>query len=67
MEGNWLNTETLCLEATALMKHAVDEGVVKEKMKQTFTYRLTMVHDPVKSSNVFTGFPRFLDIAGLVS
>lgn len=67
MEGNWLNTDTLCSEAIALMKHTVDEGVVKEKMKKTFTFRQTMVHDPVKSSSVFTVFPRFLDIAGLVS
>ncbi|XP_030277922.1 uncharacterized protein LOC115584563 isoform X4 [Sparus aurata] len=66
VEENWLNTDTLCSEATALMKHTVDEAVVKEKMKQTFTYRQKMVHDPVKSSDIFTAFPRFLDIAGLI-
>lgn len=67
LAGNWLNTDTLCSEATALMKHTVDKGVVKDKMKQTFTYRQTMVHDLVKSSNIFTVFPRFLDIAGWAS
>ncbi|XP_030014336.1 uncharacterized protein LOC115435867 [Sphaeramia orbicularis] len=66
VEENWLNTDTLCSEATALMKHTADEAVVKEKMKQTFIYRQKMVHDPVKSSDIFTTFPRFLDIAGLI-
>ncbi|KAM6948045.1 uncharacterized protein PEZ65_001577 [Lycodopsis pacificus] len=47
------------------MKHTADEATVKEKMKQTFTYRQDMVHYPVKSSELFTAFPRFLDIAGL--
>ena len=66
MEKNWLNTDTLCSEATALMKHTVDEAVVKEKMTQTITWRQKMVHDPLKSSDIFTVFPRFLDIARLV-
>lgn len=35
-------------------------------MKQTFTYRQNMVQDPVKSCEIFTAFPRFLDIAGMV-
>ncbi|KAK9538043.1 hypothetical protein VZT92_005604 [Zoarces viviparus] len=63
---NWLTTESLCCEAIALMKHTADEATVKEKMKQTFTYRQDMVHDPVKSSELFTAFPRFLDVAGLI-
>ena len=66
MEESWLTTDALCSEAIALMKHTADEEVVKEKMKQTFTYRQKMVHDPVKSSDIFTVFPRFLDIPGLV-
>ncbi|KAJ8364593.1 hypothetical protein SKAU_G00134240 [Synaphobranchus kaupii] len=65
-EVNWLTTEDLCREAIALMKHTTDEAIVKEKMKQTFTYRQKMVHDPVKSSEIFTAFPRFLDIAGMI-
>ncbi|KAJ4938505.1 hypothetical protein JOQ06_003120 [Pogonophryne albipinna] len=47
------------------MKHSADEAIVKEKMKQTFTYRQKMLHDPVKSSEIFTAFPRFLDIPGM--
>ncbi|KAF0022411.1 hypothetical protein F2P81_025323 [Scophthalmus maximus] len=34
-------------------------------MKQTFAYRQKMVHDPVKSSEIFTAFSRFLDIEGM--
>ncbi|KAF7642790.1 hypothetical protein LDENG_00250770, partial [Lucifuga dentata] len=64
-EGNWLATESLCCEAIALMKHTSDEGIMKEKMKQTFTYHQKMVHDPVNSSEIFTAFPRFLDIPGM--
>ncbi|XP_037312876.2 uncharacterized protein LOC119200255 isoform X2 [Pungitius pungitius] len=63
---NCLTTESLCCEAIALMKHTADEATVKEKMKQTFTYRQNMVHDSVKSSEIFTAFPRFLDIKGLI-
>lgn len=65
-EANCLTTESLCCEAIALMKHSADEAIVKEKMKQTFTYRQKMLHDPVKSSEIFTVFPRFLDIPGMV-
>ncbi|CDQ58013.1 unnamed protein product [Oncorhynchus mykiss] len=35
-------------------------------MKQTFAYRQKMVHDPVKFSEIFTAFPRFQDIAGMI-
>ncbi|CAB1438806.1 unnamed protein product, partial [Pleuronectes platessa] len=35
-------------------------------MKQTFNYRQKIIHDPVKSSDVFLAFPRFLDIQGLI-
>ena len=56
----------MCREAFALMKQTTDEAIVKEKMKQTFTHRQAMVHDPVKSSEIFITFPRFLDIAGMV-
>ena len=63
---NQLTTETQCREAIALMQHTTDEAIIKEKMKQTFTHRQAMVHDPVKSSEVFTTFPRFLDITGMV-
>ncbi|KAF3849684.1 hypothetical protein F7725_019403 [Dissostichus mawsoni] len=65
-EANCLTTESLCCEAIALMKHSADEAIVKEKMKQTFTYRQKMLHDPVKSSEIFTAFPRFLDIPGMI-
>lgn len=65
-DENQLTTETQCREAIALMKHTTDEAIIKEKMKQTFTHRQAMVHDPVKSSEIFTIFPRFLDIAGMV-
>ncbi|XP_076605650.1 uncharacterized protein LOC143332212 [Chaetodon auriga] len=65
-EENQLTTETQCCEAIALMQHTTDEAIIKEKMKQTFTHRQTMVHDPVKSSEVFTTFPRFLDITGMI-
>ncbi|XP_032386248.1 uncharacterized protein LOC116698425 [Etheostoma spectabile] len=65
-EENWLTTESLCCEAIALMKHTADEAIVKEKMKQTFSYRQKMVHDPIKASEIFTAFPRFLDIAGMI-
>ena len=61
-----LTTETQCCEAIALMKHTTDEAIVKEKMKQTFTHRQAMVNDPAKSPEIFTTFPRFFDIAGLV-
>ena len=59
-------TEIQCREAIALMKHTTDEAIIKEKMKQTFKYRQGMVHDPVKSSEVFTTFTRFLDTTGMV-
>lgn len=65
-QENQLTTETQCREAIAFMQHTTDEAIIKEKMKQTFTYRQAMVHDPVKSSEVFTTFPRFLDITGMV-
>ncbi|KAK9528105.1 hypothetical protein VZT92_014598 [Zoarces viviparus] len=58
--GNGLTTERLCCE------HCAYEATVKEKMKQTFTYRKHIVHDPVKSSELFTAFLKFLDIAGLI-
>ncbi|KAJ4932143.1 hypothetical protein JOQ06_010570 [Pogonophryne albipinna] len=48
------------------MKHSADEAIVKEKMKQTFTYCQKMLHDPVKSSEIFTAFSRFLDIPGMI-
>ncbi|KAJ4944755.1 hypothetical protein JOQ06_013295, partial [Pogonophryne albipinna] len=64
-EANCLTTESLCCEAIALMKHSADEAIVKEKMKQTFTYPQKMLHDPVKSSEIFIVFPRFLDIPGM--
>lgn len=65
-EDNCLMTDSLCSEAIALMKHTADEGIVMMKMKQTFNYRQKMIHDPVKSSDIFLDFPRFLDIGGLV-
>ncbi|KAJ4947161.1 hypothetical protein JOQ06_009202 [Pogonophryne albipinna] len=65
-EANCLTTESLCCEAIALMKHSADEAIVKEKMKQTFTYLQKILHDPVKSSEIFTVFPRFLDIPGMI-
>ncbi|KAM4529025.1 uncharacterized protein V3H82_027257 isoform 1-T1 [Fundulus diaphanus] len=63
---NQLATETQCCEAIALMKHTTDETIIREKMKQTFTHRQAMVNDPVKSSEIFTTFPRFLDIKGMI-
>ncbi|KAK7916496.1 hypothetical protein WMY93_012257 [Mugilogobius chulae] len=51
-----------CCEAIALMKHTTDEKVIKDKMKQTFHYRQSMVHDSKKSTDIFMVFPRFLDI-----
>ncbi|XP_035769115.1 uncharacterized protein LOC118455169 [Neolamprologus brichardi] len=65
-EDNCLMTDSLCSEAIALMKHTADEGIVMMKMKQTFNYRQKMIHDPVKSSDIFLDFPRFLDIGGLI-
>ncbi|XP_038823645.1 uncharacterized protein LOC120023664 [Salvelinus namaycush] len=65
-EENCPTTESLCCEAIALMKDTAEEAIVKEKMKQTFAYRQKMVHDPVKSSEIFTAFPRFQDIAGMI-
>ncbi|KAK7909765.1 hypothetical protein WMY93_014449 [Mugilogobius chulae] len=59
-------TENQCCEAIALMKHTTDEKVIKDKMKQTFHYRQNMVHDSKKSTDIFTVFPRFLDITGLI-
>ncbi|KAK7879253.1 hypothetical protein WMY93_033966 [Mugilogobius chulae] len=59
-------TENQCCEAIALMKHTTDEGLIKEKMKQTFHYRQNIIRDPEKSSDIFTMFPRFLDITGIV-
>ncbi|KAK7896384.1 hypothetical protein WMY93_021709 [Mugilogobius chulae] len=59
-------TENQCCEAIALMKHTTDEKVIKDKMKQTFHYRQSMVHDSKKSTNIFMVFPRFLDITGLI-
>ncbi|CAL8300557.1 unnamed protein product [Boreogadus saida] len=63
---NRLTTETQCCEAIALMKHTTDEAIIKEKMKQTFIHRQEMVPDPVKSSEIFTTFPRFLDVKGMI-
>nr|XP_014265835.2 uncharacterized protein LOC106675528 [Maylandia zebra] len=65
-EDNCLMTDSLCSEAIALMKHTADEGIVMMKMKQTFNYCQNMIHDPVKSSDIFLDFPRFLDIGGLI-
>ncbi len=59
-------TDSLCSEAIALMKHTADDGIVMMKMKQTFSYRQKIIHDPVKSSDIFLSFPQFLDIQGLV-
>lgn len=59
-------TETQFREAIALMKHTTDEAIIKEKMKHTFSHRQAIVHNPVKSSEIFATFPRFLDVVGLV-
>lgn len=56
-----------CSEAVSLMKHSADQAVVKEKMKATFKYRQSMVHDEDKSALTLDHFPRFLDTPGLVS
>ncbi|XP_052456813.1 uncharacterized protein LOC128016376 [Carassius gibelio] len=42
------------------------EEQVTAKMKSTFQFRQTMIHDPEKSSSVLSLFPRFLDTKGLV-
>ena len=48
------------------MKHATDEEVVRQKMKQTFVYRQRMVHTD-QSPDVLSTFSRFADVKGLVS
>ncbi|CAK6975957.1 uncharacterized protein LOC121713237 [Scomber scombrus] len=50
----------------SIMKHSVDQPVVKEKMKATFKHRQKMLHDPDQSSLVVDHFPRFLDTPGLI-
>ncbi|XP_048121862.1 uncharacterized protein LOC125309177 [Alosa alosa] len=65
-EDNWLSDERQCQEAIALMKHTADESVVKEKMRFTLVYRQKILHDPDKSSDILTIFPRFMDIPGLI-
>ena len=52
-EANWLNDESQCQEAIALMKHAV----VKQKMRLTLIYRQKVLHDPDKSSDILAIFP----------
>lgn len=63
---DWLSEEGLCSEAIALMKHTPDTSVVKAKMTLTFAYRQQMLHDPQRSSQILTMFPRFLDIPGMI-
>lgn len=55
-----------CHEAISFLKHSTDESAIKEKMRDTFQYRQTLVQDQQCSSTVFDVFPRFLDITGLV-
>ena len=57
--------QCLTPDAYCLLMHIAFplQAVVKEKMRQTFAYRQKMVLDPVKSSEIFTEYPRFLDIA----
>lgn len=52
--------------AIAVLKHSADDDTVREKMKATFQYRHSMVHDEKKAPDVFSVFPRFLDTPGLV-
>lgn len=49
------------------MRHSTDESIVKDRMRVTFCYRQKMVHDEDVAASVLDVFPRFLDVAGLVS
>ncbi|XP_041839021.1 uncharacterized protein LOC121655533 isoform X1 [Melanotaenia boesemani] len=55
-----------CREAISLLKHSTDVEQTFMKMRQTFQYRQKLIHNPEKSSTVFTVFPRFLNTKGLV-
>ncbi len=55
-----------CKEAISFMNHCAEKDQVFEKMKLTFKHRQQLIHDAVKSNTVFSVFPRFLDIKGLV-
>lgn len=56
-----------CREAIAFLVHASDEASVFHKMKETFKHRQDLVHNPQRTTNILTVFPRFLDVKGLVS
>lgn len=51
----------------SLMNHTSDQEIVTKKMKETFEYRQSLIHNPDKSHTVLTVFPRLLDTKGLVS
>lgn len=59
-------SEDECKEAISLMKHSVDEDIIKNKMKLTFDYRRNMILDPQQSCSILSEFPRFKDVKGLV-
>lgn len=54
------------LEAISLMNHTSDREIIMQKMRATFEYRQRLVHDPERSTTIFTAFPRLLDTKGLV-
>ncbi|KAJ8381016.1 hypothetical protein SKAU_G00017940 [Synaphobranchus kaupii] len=57
----------VCKEAVSYMAQCTDQEQVFLKMRETFQYRQQLVHDPQKTDNVLSTFPRFLDTKGLVN
>ncbi|KAJ8009753.1 hypothetical protein DPEC_G00094800 [Dallia pectoralis] len=58
--------EEHCKEAISLMNHTSDREIILQKMKMTFEYRQRLIHNPDKSHNVLSVFPRLLDTKGLI-
>lgn len=55
-----------CMEVKSLLHHNTDHDSVFQKMRETFRYRLKMLHVPQQLADVLHMFPCFLDTKGLV-
>ncbi|KAK7899253.1 hypothetical protein WMY93_020106 [Mugilogobius chulae] len=55
-----------CQEAIAMLKHSTNPTIIKEKMRATFQYRQSLVHDHQGSFSILDVFTRFLDTPGLI-
>ncbi|XP_043084864.1 uncharacterized protein LOC122331488, partial [Puntigrus tetrazona] len=54
-------------EAIAFLTQSTDETQIIPKMRETFHYRHSLVHDPNKTTDILKTFPTFLNTKGLVN